>query len=196
MKKVTAILLMIILILALVGCGTVEDSENEISKLMKEGYSCMMSSASEDMWKGIFYREGNYDTIYKVVADMSEKEYQAYNDADFNEEIINGILFGLKNVTVTDISDIVPTQEEMNIYVGKTLGDLEKDGFENTGWLGEEETGINQFFYDGPVYYCKVTLADGVVVEDMDEYSANDLRELEIGSVEFQGISSYLLDQN
>ena len=196
MKKVTAILLMIILILALVGCGTVEDSENEISKLMKEGYSCMMSSASEDMWKGIFYCEGNYDTIYKVVADMSEKEYQAYNDADFNEEIINGILFGLKNVTVTDISDIVPTQEEMNIYVGKTLGDLEKDGFENTGWLGEEETGINQFFYDGPVYYCKVTLADGVVVEDMDEYSANDLRELEIGSVEFQGISSYLLDQN
>lgn len=196
MKKVTAILLMIILILALVGCGTVEDSENEISKLMKEGYSCMMSSASEDMWKGIFYREGNYDTIYKVVADMSEKEYQAYNDADFNEEIINGILFGLKNVTVTDISDIVPTQEEMNIYVGKTLGDLEKDGFENTGWLGEEETGINQFFYDGPVYYCKVTLADDVVVEDMDEYSANDLRELEIGSVEFQGISSYLLDQN
>lgn len=196
MKKVTAILLMMILILALVGCGTVEDSENEISKLMKEGYSCMMSSASEDMWKGIFYREGNYDTIYKVVADMSEKEYQAYNDADFNEEIINGILFGLKNMTVTDISDIVPTQEEMNIYVGKTLGDLEKDGFENTGWLGEEETGINQFFYDGPVYYCKVTLAGGVVVEDMDEYSANDLRELEIGSVEFQGISSYLLDQN
>ena len=126
MKKLLAAVSAFAVVLALTACGA-EPAENEISKLMNEGYNCMASTACENVWKGLFYQEDNYDTIYKVVANMSDKEYQAYNDADFDEEIINKILFGLTEVEVTDISDMVPTQEEMDVYVGKTIGDMEAD---------------------------------------------------------------------
>lgn len=196
MKKLTAIILALTMVLALTACGSQPAAENEITKLVADGYTCMMTSCDEAQWRGVFMKEDNYDVIYKVVAPMSAKQYEDYCaigwDDEKCEEKQMAILAVLTDVEVTDIADMVPTQEEMDVYVGKTLGDMEADGFENTGWTGEPGEGYS-FYYDGPVYYCKVAPAEEI--GNIDDYSPNDILALEIASVEFMGISSRIMDE-
>ena len=134
-----------------------------------------------------------YETKYLLTA----KQYEEFNgfiddlDSDVKQM---AFLSTLTDVEVTDISDMVPTQADLDAYVGKTMGDMEDDGFYNSGWTGEPETGYS-FYYDGPIYYCMVTPAEGTVIEDMDDLSVNDIRAIEIGAVEFLGISSDILNQ-
>lgn len=196
MKKLIAMLLAALMLLALAACGSkAEDdsAKNEIADLFDEGYVCVMSTSDETQWKGVFQQEESYDKIYMVTADMTAEKYEEFCNIDFDDEdALHAILGSLQNVTVTDITDMVPSQAELDAYVGKTIGDLEADGFENSGWSGDPETGYS-FFYDGPVYCCAVTPTEGTVIEDMDDYSANDIRALEIGAVEFQGLSGYII---
>lgn len=198
MKKLMTAVLTLVMVLTLAACGGKTAAENEITKLYDEGFECWATTACETEWRGLFMKEGSYDVIYKVIAPMTAKQYEAYSNIEFDdekaEEKQRAILGALTDVIVENIADMVPTQEELDAYVGKTIGDMEADGFENTGWTGEPETGYS-FFYDGPVYYCRVTPTEGTVIEDMDDYSANDIRAMEIGAVEFLGISSYILDQ-
>lgn len=202
MKKLITMLLAALMLLSLAACGSkAEDTpaddasdRNEITDLFDEGYICTLSSADETQWKGVFQQEESYDKIYMVTADMTAEKYEEFCNIDFDDEdALHAILGSLQNVTVTDITDMVPSQAELDAYVGKTIGDLEADGFESTGWSGDPEEGYS-FFYDGPVYCCAVTPAEGSKVTNMDDYSANDIRALEIGAVEFQGLSGYILD--
>ena len=198
MKKLTATILLFVLILTLAACGiTKPAAKNEITDLLDQGYECRGWTADETMWRGMFQKGDSYDEILKVTVPMTEKQYEEFNgyfddeDADAKQMTFLKTLTG---VEVTDISDMVPTQEELDAYVGKTMGDMEADGFENTGWTGEPGMGYS-LYYDGPVYYCLVTPAEGTVIEDMDDYSVNDIRAIEIGAVEFLGISSDILNQ-
>ncbi|MBQ0037440.1 MAG: hypothetical protein KBS74_02075 [Clostridiales bacterium] len=198
MKKLVSVVLALLMIAALAGCGAEKTEENEITKLYSEGYQCTMSTATEGSWKGVFQKEDSYDTLYMVMAAMSAEEYEAYDAIPYDDEDADAqkeeLLGKLSDVTVTDITDKIPTQEELDAYVGKTLGDLENDGFENTGYSIDDKC---LFSYDGPVYCCTVTLDESTkikTVEDLDNYSANDLRALKIAAVEFSGMSSMLLD--
>ena len=139
----------------------------------------------------------SYDEILKVTIPMTAEQYEKFNsyfDDEYAETKQMTYLQTLTGVEVADISDMAPTQADLDAYVGKTLGDMEDDGFYNSGWTGEPETGYS-FYYDGPIYYCMVTPAEGTVITDMDDLSANDIRAIEIGAVEFLGISSAILDQ-
>lgn len=193
MRKIALLLLLLAMTFALTACGVENTANNEITELYDKGFSCTMSMATEECWKGVFQAEGTDNVVYFAQASLTKSDYEAYTAIDCEDEDgMKSFLGTLTDVTVTDISDKIPTQDELDAYVGKTLGDLEDAGFENTGFYGEE--GINQFFYDGPIYCCTVTLADGVVVEDPDDYSANDLRALEIGAVEYTGLSGMLIE--
>ena len=139
MKKLTAVILLLIMVLALAACGiTKPAAKNEITDLLDQGYECRGWTADETMWRGMFLKGDSYDEILKVTAPMTEKQYEEFNgyfddeDADAKQMAFLGTLTG---VEVTDISDMVPAQEELDAYVGKTLGDMEADSFENTGWM-------------------------------------------------------------
>lgn len=191
MRKTTLLFMALVMSFALAACGTKNTANNEITELYDDGFSCTMATATEEYWKGIFEAENN--VIFFAQASLTKSGYETYTAIDFDDvDGMRAFLGTLDNVTVTDISDKIPSQDELDTYIGKTLGDLENAGFENTGFFGED--GINQFFYDGPIYCCKVTLADGVVVENMDDYSANSLRALKIGAVEYTGLSDMILD--
>lgn len=200
MKKTITILLAAFMLLTLVACGSkAEDTpaKNEITDLLDKGYSCVMSTADETQWKGVFQKEDSFDTVYMVTADMTAEKYNDFDSIGFDDPDAdakkNTILGSLPNVVVTDITNKIPAQAELDAYVGKTLGDLENSGFESTGWCGDPEDGYT-FYYDGPVYCCVVTPAEGTVTENMDDYSTNDIRALKIGKVEFQSFSGSILD--
>lgn len=196
MKKLTAILLVLAAMLTLIACGATE-AKNEITDLLEQGYECRGWTGDETSWRGLFMKGDSYDEILKVTIPMTAEQYEKFNsyfDDEYAETKQMTYLQTLTGVEVADISDMAPTQADLDAYVGKTLGDMEDDGFYNSGWTGEPETGYS-FYYDGPVYYCSVTPAEGTVITDMDDLSANDIRTIEIGAVEFLGISSDILDQ-
>lgn len=199
MKRILTVLLIVLMIFTFAACGSPDDSgntaaKNEITGLFDQGYVCTANSADETIWKGIFQPEDSFETVYVVTAPITADDYEAYTQIDFDDEDgVKAFLGALTDVNVQDITDMLPTQDDLDALVGKTFGDLENEGFESTGWSGDPDMGYS-FYYDGPVYCCSVTPAEGTVIEDMDDYSANDIRALEIGSVEFIGVSGALLD--
>lgn len=196
MKKITAMLLCILLMLALVGCGA-EENSNEITALYDEGYTYSLTSYDDTSWVGIFQIDESFDSVLLVKAAMTAEQYEDYGAISFEDDDYEAkqlkILGQLTDVTVTDITDKVPSQTELDSWIGATMGELEDAGFEPTGYSGDEETGYS-FFYDGPAYSLTVTPAEGSEVSDIDDYSVNDLRELPIGAVEFTGFSFNLLE--
>lgn len=207
MKKIFAVLLSVSLLFTLACCGqkpeepTTEEqttvaeapSGNDVTALMEEGYSITSAMADETVWKGVLQNANAPEKLYFGTAPLTSELYTAYSAIEFDDaEGMKAFLAGLENVTLTDISDKIPSQEEMDQYVGRTLGELEDDGFENTGYSNDEGAVI--FSYDGPAYSCNVTPTEGTVIENMDDWSANDLRELTIGKMEYTGISSALIN--
>lgn len=191
MRKTALLFMTLAMSFALAACGTKSTANNEITELYDDGFSCTMATATGEYWKGIFESENN--VIFFAQASLTKSGYETCTAIDFDDvDGMRAFLGTLNDVTVTDISDKIPSRDELDAYIGKTLGDLENAGFENTGFFGED--GINRFFYDGPIYSCTVTLADGVVIENMDDYSVNDLRALKIGTVEYTGLSDMILD--
>ena len=196
MKRIFAMLLCLLTVFALAGCGA-EEGGNEITALYDEGYCLGMCTYDETSWAGLFQKEDSTETVYKVTAAMTAKQYEAYSEISFededSEEKTKDILGQLSDVVVTDISGMVPSQEELDSYIGMTFGELEEAGFENSGYIGDEETGY-RFFYDGPVFSCTVSTEEGTVITNMDDYSANDIRALKIGGMEFTGFSFNVLE--
>ncbi len=196
MKKITAMLLCLMMVLALVGCGAQENKE--ITALFDEGYTCSLTSYDETSWSGIFQKDGAWDTVYLVTAAMTTKQYEGYSAIGFDDENYETkqmeLLGRLADVTVTDITDKVPTQEELDSYVGMTMGELEDAGFEKTGYMGDPGMGY-EFFFDGSEYTLTVSPEDGEALDDLDNYSENDLSAIRIGVVEFTGFSFNILGE-
>ena len=203
MNKIIKTLLAICLLLTVSACGNNKQPEpeqevqkNEMAKLFEEGYSCNSSTYMDNSWHGMFIKDNDYSSTYKVEATLTDEKRTELEEIDFFDEGADkktqAVLETLTDVVITDISDMVPSQEDLDQYIGKTIGDLENDGFENSGYFQDENT--YNFYYDGPVYGCLVYLKEGTEILDIDDYSANDIRELEIGHLEFQYLSSRIID--
>lgn len=194
MKKLVSVLMTLIIILAASGCGAEKTppQQNLIMQLADEGYEYTMTSVTEESWKGLMEKDGQY---LLVTAAMTPALYEDYNaigfEDDYDKQML-AFLGSLKDVTSEDITDRVPTQEELDRYIGMTMGELEEDGYEQTGYLGDE--GVYSFFYDSDSYCLLIDPIEGTLIEDMDDWSVNDLRGLEIGGVTFLGFSGGILD--
>ena len=177
---------------------TTEFGNNAIAEYLNDGFQLWQSSCDETHWKGVLKMEDSWDQIYLAEAKMTSEIYEkytgiSYDDEDYDAKALAFITY-LDDAKVTDISDKIPSQEELNkLFIGKTLGDLENEGFEDTGYSTNDDTGEASFYYDGPEYCINVSPEIGTKI-DMDDMSKNDLRNLVIATVGFQGISSRMLD--
>lgn len=201
MKKLIAIALCLCLVLGLCACaggnGETDPSEeqNEIARILNEGYSLTTTQYSDGKWSGLFLKEGSYDVVYRVDAAMSEELSAEWDAIDFFDDDADvkraEVLKKLTDVQVTDIASQLPSQSDLDAYVGKTIGDMEDEGFEQTGYIGMD--GDYTFSLDGPVFCVSVKPAPGTV-QSIDDLSTNDIRALVIASIEFNGVSSRILD--
>lgn len=202
MKRITTLLLCALVVFALAGCGAQKTNEggteNEITALFNDGYECWSTSLDEKLWEGFLLKDQSWDDAYYVTAAMTAELYEEYNSIDFAAEDsdaeVKAFLGGLSDVTVTDAAEKIPGQDELDAYIGMTMGEMEEAGFERTGYVGDPETGY-KFFLDGPKYTLTVTMPEGEEVDDIDNYSENDLRGLKIGGVEFSGLTFGMFDE-
>ncbi len=196
MKKFFVLFLCLLMALPLAGCGA--QKENEMAALFDAGYTYVSTIYDETSWAGLFQKDNSLDSVYVVRAAMTASQYKDYSAIGFDDE--NGeakqrkILCQLSDVTITDVTDKVPTPEELASYTGMTMGELEAAGFEKSGYSGDPETGY-KFFFDGPVYSLYVFPENSETMGSLDDYSENDLRGLTICKVEFMDFSYKILDE-
>lgn len=186
--KLSVLMALVLVIVSCFSCAKPKE-KNAVGKLIDEGYECTSSASSAGHWKGIFEKEENGKTIYYLgKVKMNAEEEKAFYEGteggwDFDSQ--SELLSYAQDATIEDVTDQMPTQAELDQYIGKTLGDLENEGYENTGNSNSE--GIYTFYYDGPKYNLLIGLTEGIIIEDMDDYSHNDLKALTIGSVQLIG---------
>lgn len=86
-----------------------------------------------------------------------------------------------------DFTDALPAQEELDGFVGKTVGDVVNAGYEGNGWGISEEESHASFEKELMEYDAKITLPEGF---DADaEFEFDDLSDAVIEEMHFTGPS-------
>ncbi|MBR1759027.1 MAG: hypothetical protein IJ744_09950 [Lachnospiraceae bacterium] len=154
------------------------------------GNAGLLSIMQGDEYIGICQKDGRY---YQLKASFTGEAVEAWNnldyDADDYDDQLKAVYDLMKVEECWDFTQTLPKQEEMDVYVGKTVGELFAEGFEGSGWVVDEDA----FLYlakDGFVYKMQVTLPDGFDTEDDIEYE--DFSDAVIQSVEFSEVELYL----
>ncbi len=208
-RKLSVLVLVLALLCALTACGgntssepvpgeTTEYGDNAIAELLNKGYEIVQTTCDETVWKGVLKKGEGWDDIYLAEATMTSELYAKYDGISFDDEDYDAkkiaFVTYLEDAKTTDISDKVPTQEELNkSFIGKTIGEIEEEGYEDTGYTSDPDTGETSFYYDGPEYCVTISPELGTRI-DMDDMSKNDIRKIVIAKVEFQSLSGRLLD--
>ena len=216
MKKIFALILVLCFALSFAACGSDKDGKNAtstdatstdgtstegfsskdpetIAELYEAGFSESQSSFSDAECRILFENDG----VYVVVsADMDAAKYEEYSGFDSSDEnydsVIREFYNTLENVKLTDVTDRVPSDAELNALVGKTLGELEEAGFVQDSYsLGSSEAG---FIYSNDVYSCSIKVAGYDPDVDADDLSPNDIKEFVVNSAVFESFSWSFLD--
>ncbi|MBQ0041568.1 MAG: hypothetical protein KBS56_06020 [Clostridiales bacterium] len=199
MKKLTITLLAIVMAFAFAACSSNEPAaeKNEIADLyVNEEYSSCMSSCTEGVWKGVFQKD-DFAEVILAEAKFSKEEAKAYDAIDFADEEAEDkqldIVLHATDVTITDVTDKVPTQEDLDAkWIGKKCADLEDAGFYESGNTSDEEEGL-RIFYDGPDYCVELWFKNSKELS-IDDLSANDIRALKIIKVKLTGLGDSFID--
>lgn len=203
MKKIISLLLVLLTALCLCACsnGTINNEDrlvekNEVASLYEQGYDVTQSSFMENKWVAIYEKDFSMNDAYKVELDMDQETFdKLFNLDTFDEEgqkQYREIIESLPGCVITSMNDLLPSEVEFDKYVGKTIMDLENDGYERTGYTYDDDGCI--FFLEGQKYALYVTVDEVITYETIDDYSENDIRTLTIKSVECNGFSYKIFD--
>lgn len=203
MKKIISLLLVLLTSLCLCACSNAttnnEDKlveKNEVASLYEQGYDVTQSSFMENKWVAIYEKDFSMNDAYKVKLDMDQDTFDKLFELDtFDDEgqrQFREIIESLPGCVITSMNDLLPSEDEFDNYVGKTIQDLENDGYERTGYTYDDDGCI--FFLEGQKYALYVTVDEVITYETIDDYSENDIRALTIKSVECNGFSYKIFD--
>lgn len=193
MKKIIVVVLVLLLAFSMIACGNKQEA-NEIAGLYDEGFTPSMWSMSEDTWVGIFQKEMAYDQVYVVTLKVTDKENEKISDAnlaDDSDKVIKNIISYIPGPVVEDITSEIPGEDELNNFVGMTLGEVEEMGYSNVGNLDTDDKHI--YSYDGPIYTVDLEL-DTADIADWNDVSPNELMTLKVKAAEFAGFSSMFIE--
>jgi len=202
MKKLSLVFLMVILILGLAACGEKSegapavstaptDASNPILVYMEKGYVSNGVSIT-DGTMSILFASPDRTEFVQVEVPLTEEEDAAYNALDFfaadydqQEKDFFATLSG--EFSVTDLSAEIPPQEELDQLVGKTLGELEAMGYEQTSVdMGEDDL-VVLIYSDETV---DLMIYPEGEFEDLFSLAEEDLAALTVAKVQFYGFGA------
>lgn len=200
MKKLTITLLAIIMAFAFAACGTNNPTaeQNEIADLYaNEEYSCSMTNCTEGVWKGIFQKE-DYSEVILAVGKMTKEEAEAYEAIDFADDDAEAkqqeIVYNIADVTITDVTDKVPTQKTLDSWIGKKCKEFEDAGFYESGnTCDPDDPSTLEIFYDGPDY-CVAVGFGKKFNKVFDDLSPNEIRNLTIKSIRMTALGESIME--
>lgn len=196
MKRFFAIFISAFLLFCLVACGQTPQQEtkdeaipgNTIAEYMNKDYTSTGVTIEDNILTMFFIAPDRSDYI-QVSVPLTSEEYDAYNELDFFAEDYdqqeNDFLSALSGeITVTELNDQVPSEEELSQFVGMTLTELEAAGYEQTSMdTGDDDTIV--FIYSNEKIDIMV-YPEGEY-EDLFSLADVDLKTLVIARVQFYG---------
>lgn len=115
------------------------------------------------------------DTFYAL--DVFDDDY---------EEQVKAFFAMVKDATFEDAASFIPAQAELDKYVGKTLADLEADGFSEWGYLLTDD--YLCYTYTNKVFECDAEV-------DMSTGSEEEPSTYVIKNISFSGLSSDIIEE-
>ena len=171
------------------GTAAIESLETIGDAMALESAEFRQSSGETNRFVYVFGLDGTY---YRVIAPMTDEEFQEFMDLDYDDPDYDAklekIIGPLKIETWENLSDMIPPQEELDQWVGKTGQELFDAGWTNSGWNLDEM----EFWMDyGPFMYTVVM--DGTV-ENVEDFDEEDIAPLVVKSVTYNdlGDASYI----
>ena len=142
------------------------------------------SAFSKTEYSYVFEDDG---TVYRVIADMPEDISKALwelsmLDEDYNEKLYD-LLSPLEVRSCENLSELIPSQEELDELKGKTGAELLDDGWYNTGYILDD-----MVFYMNHDMFEYLVVFDGRV-ENTDNLDIKEaIRPLTVKSVTYYGL--------
>lgn len=195
MKKLLTMMtlaLSFLLVFGLAGCGKKElQEEITINDLYQQGFYPTISSFSgeDTLWKAYYTKDGDWTKTYYVEIPMTEDQnnelYEIVSDEAYQE-----LICAKENITITDASDKVPAADVYEKYVGKSLADLQADGYDYCGATeGQDGYVIGQFSKPGEYVFDfelnEPTTFDEFCADDVD-FSALTVKTITFAGFEWE----------
>ena len=166
------------------GTEAIDDLETIGDAMNVASAEVYQAATYEDVHIYVFEYEG---TIYRVFAPVTEEIFQAIMDIDYDDpdkdEKENALVSPLVIEKRENISEKIPSQEELDEWKGKTGEDLLNDEWEIYGY----NLDTMEFYMNHQLFSYIVTF-DGELelTDDFDEYEA--VKPLKILSVTYEGL--------
>ena len=153
MKKLIITLLTLMLLVSLCACGGSQPApaNSEISTvqdLIDNNYMNMSYTIQDGSFRAFFVSEDMSSSYYLLTAPTTSAVEEAYEaldilDDDYDEKL-NNFLLSLDKAKLENLNDRIPDEAELKRLVGKTLGELQDEGFEeNSSFYSEDEVSFS-----------------------------------------------------
>ena len=149
----------LVAMLGLAACSGGKKDVDSVATLYAQGYSPRMTEYDETSWRALFQNGDDITDCYKVTASITKDQAAAIEALDiFSDTYEQDEQALYETFTVKSAEDLdakVPTQADADKWVGKTVADMEKGGFEASGWGFDGEN-------------MELTMTDGIIKFDVD----------------------------
>lgn len=164
--------------------------ELSIKKLLDNGYRVTAANGQDEVLKMILSNDER-SSFFQLDACLSAEQQKQSIELDsfkenYDQELQN-FLLSLEQIKIRDISDLIPAQDDLDVYAGKTIGELTENGFERAGWEGSDHR--YSFIYSNAVYECRVTVEDAADIKDPELLQEDEISAMIIESVTFKDLS-------
>lgn len=199
MKKIFAFIMVLTLALAvLTACGEEQKDEEQKEekatidldslKTMGDAFALEAENdqfGSDDQHFVYVFEIGG--TAYRVIADMTKEVQKEMDKLDASKEDFNDktkeAAASLEISKRENLTDMIPSQEELDKFAGKTGQDLLDDGWTVSGWDIDENTfTMNK----GPFAYTVVI--DSKLKESDDFDGDEEIKKLKIKTIKYSDI--------
>ncbi len=194
-KTIASILACLMMLTLLVGCGSAKNEEPAAAgvdlatiQTMGDAYA-MSTGANQAAWNDteIIYAYEADGVYYRVRANLPEDVSAALDALDFadenHEEKMREILSPVPVTSAENLSEQIPSQEELDKLLGKTGQELLDDGWSNWGFNLDT---MEFYMYHGDFSY--IVVFDGALEMSDDLDGTEALKPLTVKSVTFEGL--------
>ena len=126
-----------------------------------------------------------YRAVAEAPADVSEALFNLdWEDPDYDEKE-RELISPLKVISIDNLTEGIPSQEELDKLIGKTGAELFEDGWYNSGWDLYNTENPTFFMSKGPYSYNMVMTGD---IADLESFEDEDINSMVVKSVAFDTI--------
>lgn len=129
------------------------------------------------------------DTYYRAISTISKDTFDKILDLDASDkkydEQLSAIIAPIKIEKMENLTENIPSQDELDKYIGKTCGELLDSGWSDSGYnLNDQE-----FWMDYECYNYTVVFDGTVEPEDTEDFDAYEkAKDLKVKSIKYNSI--------